>query len=87
MTEKAVRFGTDLTPGKWYRITQLDPTDDSPTMSVGDVARCSANPVARELDPEFNDDTGSWFADLQDDNAPGFGTLVTGLVEVPEPAS
>jgi hypothetical protein len=83
---KAVRRGTTLTPGKWYRITKIAPGDPEPSLAVGDVLLCSADPGPRELEadwhPEFG---GQWFADLRPEEG-GFGTLIAGLVEVPAPA-
>jgi len=80
-----IRRGATLTPGKWYRITEIDPKDPEPSLAVGDVVRCSVDPGPRELSHEWYPDFGgSWFADLQEGEA-GFGTLITGLVEVPPP--
>ena len=79
---KPIPRGQDLIEGRYYRITEIDPTDPSPTMKVGDVVLC-ADWRAGCIDPEWQEDTGCRFADAQGDD--GYGTLVNGveLVEAP----
>ena len=65
--------GQDLTPGSYYRITEIDPSQ--PTLQVGDVVFCAdASPGC--IAPISLD--GWWFADYQGDGN-GYGTLVTGV--------
>ncbi len=82
-----VRRGSVLKPGRWYRITQIDPSDPEPSLKVGDVIRCSGDPGVRELSHEWYPDFGGcWFADLDGPTCEGFGTLITGLEEVEAPS-
>jgi hypothetical protein len=79
--------GQDLTPGRWYRITELDPADFAPSLHVGDVVLCAAE-RAGCIDPVNRQSDGmgtQWFADLSSDEDVGFQTLVNGveLVEGP----
>jgi hypothetical protein len=86
MEIKHVKSGATLQVGRWYRITEIAPSDPNPTQKVGDVLQCAAEkPGCIDPDNHLSDAMGvEWFADLlgADD---GFGTLVTGLVEVDAP--
>ena len=84
MTAVAVLPGTKLKIGASYRITAISPGDPSPTKKVGDVLICSADAQTNELDPLWREWFGGhWFADYLGDDE-GFGTLVTGLEELPD---
>lgn len=79
-----VRRGDTLKPGRYYRITEIDPTDPEPSCKVGDVLKCTVDPGAGELAADwFADFGGSWFGDFLEQGS--FGTLIIGLVEVPPP--
>lgn len=74
--------GTQLIAGSHYRITAICPSDPDPSLQVGDVVACEAG-RKRCVDPAPDDDY--WFADFVGDG--GYGTLVIGLVEVPNPGA
>lgn len=78
--------GTRLTPGVAYRITAVSAGDPEPSKRVGDVLTCSVNAGANELDPDWHPDFGGhWFGDFKVDaeREGAFGTLITGLEELP----
>lgn len=75
-----VPSGTDLTIGRYYRITSIDPGDDDPSLKVGAVVLCAASTPGC-IDPESSDDA-VWFADYDTDGS--FRTLVNGAEEVVE---
>jgi hypothetical protein len=82
-----VASGKNLTPGRYYRITKIDPGDPNPSLRVGDVVLCAAA-TAGCIDPEqhISDGMGTeWFADY--DIAEGsFGTLINGVEEAEQPS-
>jgi hypothetical protein len=71
--------GTKLKPGCFYRIVEISPADPDPTLRVGDVVHCEPQ-KRRALDPD--PDGVLWFADYQGPGE-GYGTLITGLEELP----
>lgn len=87
----SVASGTDLTPGRWYRITEIDPHDPEPSLKVGDVVLC-AEGKPRCIDPENHEDDGmgtQWFADYEadvGDDSGAYRTLVNGVEEVEAPS-
>jgi len=79
--------GQHLTPGCYYRITELDPSDFAPSLHVGDVVLCAAE-RAGCIDPVNHEADGmgtQWFADLSSDEEVGFQTLVNGVELVEKP--
>lgn len=83
MVELLVQPGTNLTVGKWYRIT-VSESDPSPSLKTGDVVQCQPE-TAGCIDPESRTDDGmgvNWFADYVDLNDESFQTLVSGAAEV-----
>lgn len=75
-----IERGTKLTPGKLYRITEICPLDETPTMHVGDVIACEPE-RKRCVTPEPEDNW--WFVDYLGPGN-GYGTLVIGIEEVRE---
>lgn len=59
------KSGTNLRPGSYYRILELDPHDPHPSLNVGAIVLCAAE-CKGCIDPENHLDDGmgtEWFAD------------------------
>jgi len=85
MSAKQVAPGTTLTPGHWYRITEIG-ADPDPSLQVGDVVMCAdEEPRCVWSQPVGSDGMGAeWFADY-DASSGTYRTLVNGLEEAPAP--
>lgn len=74
-----IQSGMDLIEGRFYRVIEIDPSDDSPSLQVGSVLLCK-DCSKYCLSPENHLKDGSsteWFADYQSDGS--YGTLVSKL--------
>lgn len=83
---KPVPKGQNLTPGSYYRITEIDPSDPDPSLKVGDVVLC-AGERAGCISPTNHESDGmntQWFADYDGEEA--YRTLVNGVEFVEKPA-
>lgn len=79
-----IEKGTALIPGRWYRITEIDPEDFAPSLRIGSVLLCRDGAGSGQIAPDWHGYLESWVADYRGQDA-GYGTLVTGVVEVPAP--
>lgn len=78
------KSGQNLREGSWYRIVEIDPTDPSPSLKVGDVLLCKALTPGC-IDPENHVEDGmgaEWFADYHFDPEEDDGAYRTLLTKV-----